>query len=202
MIDLINMSTVSFTRLSTDTFNNMTMTPSFEEVRARMIANLHKPNDQDLIKLENTLNEIIKNSDAMKNKNLKKLLKKLPNITEEALSQVKLNAQLGGQFSDKQADNQRKQAWAKYYELKQKADRESNSEKETLEYVKERDKAFSEAMSMQTRISNVTGKAFEGFLDILAPLILTSAQDDANVMASVKYSRQVAASRFPRTASF
>jgi hypothetical protein len=59
---------------------------------------------------------------------------------------------------------------------------ESNSEKEKLEYAKERDKAFSEAMSMQTRISNVTGKAFEGFLDILAPLILTSAQDDANVI--------------------
>jgi hypothetical protein len=45
MIDLINISTVSFTRLSTDTFHNMTMVPSFEEVRARMIANLHKPND-------------------------------------------------------------------------------------------------------------------------------------------------------------
>lgn len=182
VIDLINMSHVSFTKLSTETFESIVLTPSFEEVRQQMMNNIHMVKSSELKTLEDTLNDIITNSDAMKDKNLKKLLQKLPGLTDEVLNGVKLNKDLGGSLSDPNLEAQRKAAWARYHDFKNKANKDSNTEIEKLSYIKEREKARAEAMSLQSRVSSVTGKAFEGFLDILTPLILSTAEQDANAI--------------------
>lgn len=152
--------------------------PSLQEAKEKMMERLHLEADQaQLNSLSTMLNQIVRSEQFETNHIAEKILGKLPQIVdksgEEAIQNLSITKNMKVYTPETNA------AWQKYGQLSRQYKQILDQGLEDLSLANEVNDAKRAALSLQGRLSGLSGQAFESLLQVLIPVVKESVDDIA-----------------------
>lgn len=155
--------------------------PSLQAAKTAMMDKIDLKADQaKLNELSGLLNQIVRSNEFAHSDIPQKLLARLPQVVkqgaEEGVKDLRITKNLKVFTQNSNA------AWKRYTELSRQYKQAVASGLDTLALSKEVDAAKREALSLQGRLSTLSGQSFESLLQVLLPQI---SQSTANISEDV-----------------
>lgn len=153
--------------------------PSLQAAREEMMKKINLDADQNqLNSLSNMLNTIINSEQFQTNNIAEKILERLPQIvdssSEEAISNLRITSNM------KVYTSESREAWSRYTTLAREYKAVVNAGMNDLSLAQDVEAAKKTALSLQGRLSGLSGQAFESLLQVLIPVIKDEVQDLAS----------------------
>ena len=150
--------------------------PSLQQVKTAMMEKINLKADQaKLNELTDLLNQIVRSNEFEQSGIPKQLLARLPQIVKqganEAVQEFKITKDL------KVYTQASSNAWKKYMEVANQYRQAVNSGLDAISLAKEADAAKKEALSLQGRLSSLSGQALESLLQVLLPQVKQGTAD-------------------------
>ena len=144
--------------------------PSLQEAKEKMMERLHLEADQaQLNSLSAMLNQIVRSEQFETSHIAEKILERLPQIVdkagEEAIQNLSITKDMKVYTSESSA------AWQKYGQLSRQYQQILDQGLEDLSLANEVNDAKRAALSLQGRLSGLSGQAFESLLQVLIPVV-------------------------------
>ena len=152
--------------------------PSLQEAKEKMMERLHLEADQaQLNSLSAMLNQIVRSEQFETSHIAEKILERLPQIVdkggEEAIQNLSITKDMKVYTPESSA------AWQKYGQLSKQYKQILDQGLEDLSLANEVNDAKRAALSLQGRLSGLSGQAFESLLQVLIPVVKDSVNDIA-----------------------
>lgn len=153
--------------------------PSLQQAREEMMKKINLEADQSqLNSLSNMLNQVIRSQQFENSHIAEKILERLPQIVdkggEEAIQNLSITKNM------KVYTPESRDAWSRYSQLSRQYKEALDQGINDLALANQVDEAKRAALSLQGRLSGLSGQAFESLLQVLIPIVKENVSDIAN----------------------